>query len=119
MVSVGAIERDVLAGCQVRVPVVFVARGAEPGSAKCAFGHYLLPPRRLAIFIGNTGYQDKIPAAREVQPHFRCVSSLPRRRRRSGHERKRGYAATLGCHWPRSARMSRSSTTSSVITPSA
>src|SRR5215469_18687363 len=76
MVSVGAVERDVLAGCQVRVPVVFVARGAEPGSAKCAFGHYLLPPRRLAIFIGNTGYPDKIPVTREVQPHFRSVSAL-------------------------------------------
>src|ERR1700758_4747435 len=65
MVSVGAVERNLLAGCQVRVPVVFVARGAEPGSAKCAFGHYLLPPRRLAISIGNTGYPVKIPAPRD------------------------------------------------------
>src|SRR5215472_6049803 len=74
MVSVGAIERDVLAGCQVRVPIVFVARGAEPGSAKCAFGHYLLPPRRLAISIGNTGYPDKIPVTRRVQPRFAQVT---------------------------------------------
>src|ERR1700729_4464196 len=39
MVSVGAIERNVLARRQVSVPVVLIARGAEPGSAKCAFGH--------------------------------------------------------------------------------
>src|ERR1700743_2314353 len=39
MVSVGAIERNILARRQVSVPVVLIARGAEPGSAKCAFGH--------------------------------------------------------------------------------
>src|ERR1700734_3591162 len=77
MVPVGAVERNVKARGQVRVPVVFIARGAEPGSAKCAFGHYLLPPRRLAISIGNTGYPDKIPVAREVQPRFSRISMLP------------------------------------------
>src|ERR1700722_15635075 len=61
MVPVGAVERNVKARCQVRVPVVLIARGAEPGSAKCAFGHYLLPPRRLAISFGNAGYPHKIP----------------------------------------------------------
>src|SRR6202161_4578169 len=75
MVPVGAVERNVKARCQIRVPVVFIARGAEPGSAKCAFGHYLLPPRRLAISIGNTGYPDKIPVARGLQPRFRRISA--------------------------------------------
>src|SRR6202035_2487180 len=77
MVSVRAVERNVQAGCQVRVPVVLVARGAEPGSAKCAFGHYLLPPRRLAISFGNAGYPDKIPTGADVQPRFGSVSARP------------------------------------------
>src|SRR6202161_1589063 len=98
MVPVGAVERNVKARCQIRVPVVFVARGAEPGSAKCAFGHYLLPPRRLAISIGNTGYPDKIPVTREVQPHFRGVSSLAAARAASSAPVVPGYAGTLGCH---------------------
>src|ERR1700677_2683140 len=75
MVPVRAIERNVKARCQVRVPVVLVARGAEPGSAKCAFGHYLLPPRRLAISFGNAGYPDKIPTGEDVQPRFGRVSA--------------------------------------------
>src|ERR1700734_1617364 len=68
MVPVGAVERNVKARCQVRVPVVFIARGAEPGSAKCAFGHYLLPPRRLAISFGNAGYPLKIPTYAPANP---------------------------------------------------
>ena len=64
MVTVGAVKRDIMTWGEVGVPVVFIARGAEPGSAKCAFGHYLLPPRRLAVSIGNTGYPDKIPVTR-------------------------------------------------------
>src|ERR1700734_2851757 len=75
MVPVGAVERNVKARCQVRVPVVLIARGAEPGSAKCAFGHYLLPPRRLAISFGNAGYPDKIPTGADVQPRFGRVSA--------------------------------------------
>src|ERR1700678_3109664 len=75
MVPVGAVKRNVKARCQVRVPVVLVARGAEPGSAKCAFGHYLLPPRRLAISFGNAGYPDKIPTGADLQPRFRRVSA--------------------------------------------
>jgi dolichol-phosphate mannosyltransferase len=63
MVPVGAVEGHVLARGQVRVPVVLIAGCTESGSAKCAFGHYLLPPRRLAISKGNTGYPDKIPLA--------------------------------------------------------
>src|SRR5215467_225402 len=76
MVAVRAVKRDVLTGCQVGVTVVLVAGRAESGSAKCAFGHYLLPPRRLAISIGNTGYPDKIPAPPESQPRFACISVL-------------------------------------------
>src|ERR1700734_4275662 len=68
MVPVGAVERNVKARCQVRVPVVLIARGAEPGSAKCAYGHYLLPPRRLAISFGNAGYPEKIPTYAPANP---------------------------------------------------
>src|ERR1700744_4764836 len=82
MVSIGAIERDVLTGSEVRVPVVLVARGAEPGSAKCAFGHYLLPPRRLAISIGNTGYPDKIPSRAKSNPISALFPCCVRRGRR-------------------------------------
>src|SRR5215469_4212383 len=75
MVPVRAIEGNVLTGRQVRVPVVLVACRTESGSAKCAFGHYLLPPRRLAILIGNTGYPDKIPGAGGIQSRFERVSA--------------------------------------------
>src|SRR5215472_11763590 len=75
MVPVRAIEGNVLTGRQVRVPVILVACRTESGSAKCAFGHYLLPPRRLAIFIGNTGYPDKIPSAGGIQSRFDRVSA--------------------------------------------
>jgi hypothetical protein len=68
MVPVRAVKRNVLAGSQVGVTVVLVAGRAESGSAKCAFGHYLLPPRRLAISIGNTGHPVKIPLASVANP---------------------------------------------------
>src|ERR1700735_78259 len=68
MVPVGAVKRNVKARCRVLVPVVLIARAAEPGSAKCAFGHYLLPPRRLAISFGNAGYPDKIPTYAPANP---------------------------------------------------
>ena len=39
MMPIRAVKSDVLTGCQVGIPVVFVARRTEPGAAKCAFGH--------------------------------------------------------------------------------
>ena len=39
VVSVRAVESDVLAGRQVGIPVVLVARRTEPGAAECAFSH--------------------------------------------------------------------------------
>jgi hypothetical protein len=87
VVTAGAVKRDVMAWCQVRIAVVLVARCPEPGSAKCAFGHKLLPPRRLAILIGNTGYRLVIPAAGDRQSRFGRVSP-----RQSLHG---GYTPTL------------------------
>src|SRR6185312_16269741 len=51
MMALGAVKRDLLARCQVRVPVVLVACRSEPRAAKCAFGHKTLPPRRSAIHV--------------------------------------------------------------------
>src|ERR1700761_9252363 len=38
---------------------------------------YLLPPRRLAISIGNTGYLVKIPVTHPVEPCFSRISASP------------------------------------------
>jgi len=53
MVPVRAIESDVLTRGQVSVPVILIARRTEPGAAKCAFGHCLLPPKRSAVVCSN------------------------------------------------------------------
>src|SRR5215475_8442090 len=101
MVPVRAIEGNVLTGRQVRVPVVLVARRTESGSAKCAFGHYLLPPRRLAILIGNTGYPDKIPGAGGIHPRFDRVSAAYAAPARPGGLRGDGQSPHAGRLPPR------------------
>src|SRR5206468_7960390 len=68
VMALGAVKRDLLAWCQVRVPVVLVARRSEPGAAKCAFGHVALPPRRSAVLVVNAEYPDKIPTVPRFQP---------------------------------------------------
>src|SRR3984885_13106055 len=72
MVSVGAIKRNVLARRQVRVPVVLIARGAEPGSAKCAFGHTCCLPGGWRSLSATLDTRTRFPRARSPTPFQRC-----------------------------------------------
>src|ERR1700722_2338088 len=79
MVSVGAIERNILARRQIRIPVVLIARGAEPGSAKCAFGHtYCLPGgwRSLSATLDTRSRFPSRGKSNHVSAVFQC-SVLP------------------------------------------
>src|SRR3954447_20245341 len=49
-----AVVRDLLTGRQVGVAIILVARGSEPGAAKCALGHRDVPPRRLGVLVRAT-----------------------------------------------------------------
>src|SRR6201995_3008688 len=75
MVSVGAIERNVLARRQVSVPVVLIARGAEPGSAKCAFGHTCCLPGGWRSLSATLDTRTRFPSrgkSNHVSVVFQC-----------------------------------------------
>src|ERR1700755_731541 len=110
MMSVGAVERDLLTGGQVSVPVVFIARGAEPGSAKCAFGHTCCLPGGWRSVSATLDTRTRFPShsksnhVSEVFPHlvsragaFWPLSAAARRRLAgaTGRVRRGWYAATL------------------------
>src|SRR5262249_1712198 len=80
VMALGAVESDLLAWCQIRVPVVLVARPAEPGAAKCAFGHVTLPPRRSAFHVVNAESPDKIPMLPPFHPRRGRRGSVGQRR---------------------------------------
>src|SRR6201999_757164 len=102
MVSVGAIERNVLARRQVSVPVVLIARGAEPGSAKCAFGHACCLPGGWRSLSATLDTRTRFPS-RGKSNHVSAVfpqscDSLPgngatTRRRRQRPSRRRSPPA--------------------------
>src|ERR1700743_1080844 len=79
MVSVGTVERNVLARRQVCVPVVLIARGAEPGSAKCAFGHTCCLPGGWRSLSATLDTRTRFPSRAKsnhvsaVFPHLSCV----------------------------------------------
>src|SRR6201994_2229094 len=61
MVPVRAVKSDVLAGCQVGVPVVLVARRTEPGAAKCAFGHACCLPGGQRSYLATLNTRTRFP----------------------------------------------------------
>src|SRR5207302_2393399 len=67
MVPVGAVEGNVLAGCQVGVPVVFVARRTEPGAAKCAFGHACCLPGGQRSYRATLNTRTRFPRTRSEE----------------------------------------------------
>src|SRR4029077_20658486 len=61
MVPVRAVESDVLAGRQVGVPVVFVARRTEPGAAECAFSHACCLPGGQRSYRATLNTRTRFP----------------------------------------------------------
>src|SRR4029079_17663101 len=61
MMSIRAVESNVLTGCQVGVPVVLVARRTEPGAAKCAFGHACCLPGGQRFFQTTLNTRTRFP----------------------------------------------------------